>query len=98
VSESNSTRKPDPDVYREHARAAIAAIRTGGASLEQEIVLARLRVRMHARANRHELGTWQTAAGAAGELVVCVHCGARAYLDRATAREDSRELYTRRCL
>jgi hypothetical protein len=95
VSESNSTRSTVParnPHYREHARAAIAALRAGGPSLDQANAIARIRVRMHGRANRHELGTWRDADAAGVELIACLHCGAAAYLDRATATERVVEL------
>jgi len=97
MSDCHSTRSRFPagnPHYREHARAAIAIARAGeGPTLEQTVALERIRVRMHGRANRHELGAWrQDPAAAAGELVACVHCGARGRIERATGVADVAEL------
>jgi hypothetical protein len=98
MSESNSTRNRhsagNPH-YREAARASIAIARAGGAPThEQAVALERIRVRMHGRANRHELGIWRedpdTDAG--GELLACVGCGRRAYLSRVTGIANVAEL------
>jgi len=83
MSSGNSTRSRFPD-YREAARASIAIARAGQApTLEQTIALERIRVRMHGRANRHELGAWREDPGTpAGELLACIHCGAVGRLSR----------------
>ena len=93
MSESNSTRSRfaggaagNPH-YREAARASIAIARAGaGPTLEQTVALERIRVRMHGRANRHELGTWREDpdAGDGGELLACIHCGRRGYVSRSS--------------
>jgi hypothetical protein len=89
MSDGNSTRNRNPH-YREHARAAIAIARDGaGPSLEQAIVLERIAVRMHGRANLHELGTWrQDPAAADVELLACTGCGRAARLSRSTGVAD----------
>ena len=98
MSESNSTRirhSAGNPHYREAARASIALARGGGApSLEQAVALERIRVRMHGRANRHELGTWREDpdAGAGGELLACIHCGRRGFLSRVTGAAAVTEL------
>jgi hypothetical protein len=97
VSDRHSTRSRfsvgNPH-YREAARASIAIARTGAApSLEQTIALERIRVRMHGRANRHELGAWREDPDvSAGELVACSTCGACAYLSRESGRAQVTEL------
>lgn len=95
MSDRHSTRsrfRLDPDVYLEHARAAIAQAR-GVATVEQSLAIARIRVRMHARANRHELGAWRLHPGPPpSEIVSCLNCGARGYLARDTGIETVAEL------
>lgn len=93
MSDCHSTRSRFPD-YREAARASIAIARAGAApTLEQTIALERIRVRMHGRANRHELGTWREDPDAdAGELLACIHCGRRGYVSRATGVAQVSEL------
>jgi hypothetical protein len=100
MSESNHTRSVVDDggnpYYRAHAREAIAAARAGGPTLEQSIVLERIRVRMHGRANRHDLGVWREDPDTeAGELVACSSCGARAYLSRLGGPANVAELLSR---
>ncbi len=89
MSDCHSTRSRFPagnPHYREAARASIAIARAGQApTLEQTVALERISVRLHGRANRHELGTWRDdPAGAGLELLACIHCGARASLSRQT--------------
>lgn len=97
MSESNSTRSRhsagNPH-YREAARASIAIARAGGAPThEQTVALERIRVRMHGRANRHELGTWREDPDTeAGEILACMGCGRRAYLSRLTGAANVAEL------
>jgi hypothetical protein len=93
MSRGNSTRSGNPH-YREAARASIAIARAGGApSLEQAIALERIRVRMHGRANRHELGAWRPdPAGEALELLACIHCGAAGRLSRESGAANVVEL------
>lgn len=93
MSDRHSTRSRFPD-YREAARASIAIARAGGApTLEQTIALERIRVRMHGRANRHELGTWREDPDAsAGELLACIHCGRRGYVSRESGVAQVTEL------
>jgi len=83
MSNGNSTRSGNPH-YRRAARASIEIARAGGSpSADQAIALERIRVRMHGRANRHELGAWrEDPAAAGGELVACIHCGAVGRLSR----------------
>ena len=100
MSDQNSTRS-DFEIgnpyYRAHAREAIAIARAGLApTLEQAIALERIRVRMHGRANRHELGSWHDdPAAAEGEIVACSTCGARAVLSRNTGVAVVDELLAR---
>jgi len=89
VSDSHSTRSAFPagnPHYREAARASIAIARAGQApTLQQSVALERIRVRLHGRANRHDLGTWREDPDASAvEIVACSRCGARAHLSRAT--------------
>lgn len=97
MSSDNSTRSrlfdSNPN-YREAARASIAIARTGGApSLEQTVALERIRVRMHGRANRHELGAWREDPDVAGgERLACIHCGAVGRLSRVSGAATVVEL------
>jgi len=89
MSDCHSTRSRFPvgnPHYREHARASITVARAGTAPThEQTVALERIAVRMHGRANRHELGTWrEDPDSTAGEILACSTCGARAFLSRAT--------------
>lgn len=104
MSDCNSTRSPfRPTLLRRYAARAVEIYRrrrespTAAIALEQLINLARIRVRLAARANRHELGAWRLADTAGAEHIACSHCGARAYLVRVTARENVDELLARRC-
>jgi hypothetical protein len=55
----------------------------------QEIALARGRVRIHGRANAHELGAWRPDPDRPGsETIACLNCGAGATLHLATAGES----------
>lgn len=97
MSDCHSTRSRFPagnPHYREAALASIALARAGQApTLEQTVALERIRVRLHGRANRHELGAWRDDPdAAAGELVACLHCGARAFLARDTGVGQVAEL------
>lgn len=80
--------------YRAHAREAIAVVRAGASpTFEQSLALERIRVRMHGRANAHELGIWREDPDtSAGELVACSRCGARALLSRETGLAHVTEL------
>jgi hypothetical protein len=99
LSDANSTRSSflnGNPYYRAHAREAIAAARAGLPTLEQTIALERIAIRMHGRANRHELGMWEDDPAAAGvELVACATCGARARLSRTTGAAEVTELLVR---
>lgn len=75
---------------REHARAAIAG---AGA-----VPLARLRVRAHGQANRHNLGIWREDPDRPGvETIACIHCGAGASLDVDDARESVSDALLKVC-
>jgi hypothetical protein len=91
MSDCHSTRSRFPagnPHYREHARASIALARQSPGAAptpEQSVALERIAVRIHGRANRHDLGTWrEDPAAPGGEFLACLHCGARAYLSRVT--------------
>lgn len=97
MSDCYSTRSrfySDNPHYREHAAAAVAIARTGVApTLDQSVALERICVRMHGRANRHELGAWREDPDVdAGEIVACVRCGRRAFLSRQTGQATIAEL------
>ncbi len=97
MSDRHSTRSNSPagnPHYREAARASIALARSGAApTLEQSVALERIRVRLHGRANRHELGTWRQDPAAAGvELLACIHCGAVGRLELASGAATLVEL------
>lgn len=100
MSDSHSTRSRFLDgnpYYRSHAREAIAIARARQApTFEQSVALERIRVRMHGRANRHDMGAWREDPDTeAGEIVACSGCGARAYLSRSTGIANVSEILTR---
>jgi hypothetical protein len=96
LSESNHTRSQfRTNLLRRHAALAVELHRSPAPTIEQRIALARIRVRLAARGNRHELGKWDRAG--ALDVAACFHCGARARLDVHTATEDVGELLARRC-
>ena len=97
MSDSNSTRSPfRPTLLRRHAALAVEIYRQDApATLEQLTAIARIRVRLAARGNRHELGAWRRDAGV--DVITCSTCGARARLELSTGLEDVRELLARRC-
>jgi hypothetical protein len=102
MSDCHSTRSRFPagnPHYREHARAAIALARQSPGAAptpEQALVLERIAVRMHGRANRHELGTWRENPDVpGGEVLGCLHCGALAYVSRQTGSADVRAILVR---
>ncbi len=97
MSDRHSTRSrlfDDNPHYREAARASIMIAREGGSpTLEQTVALERIRVRIHGRANRHELGTWrEDPAAAGGELLACLRCGAVGRLSRVSGAATVVEL------
>jgi len=96
VSDSNHTRSQfRPTLIRRHAALAVEIYRSPAPSLEQLTAIARIRVRLAAHGNRHELGAWQRNAGV--DVIACSACGARARLELATGLEDVGELLARRC-
>ncbi len=80
---SDSTPFGGRSLYRRHARQAIKLYRQGEATLPQLIAIARIRLRVHARANRHTPAGW-TDAGAAAEVLTCSRCGAAGRLELET--------------
>lgn len=74
-------------LYRPLARLAIDVYRQGdGPTLHQLIAIGRIRLRLHARANRHTPNGW-TPAGPAADVLTCSRCGAEGRLELETGVE-----------